>query len=160
MLIINTIIFNNLTITQYKSSRNVSDVCTPYIKTDITFVVDVSSSRSDTDFMKVKEYMKSFISNFPVGPLDNRYQFSVVTYSETPRIQFLLNKYENKTDIFNAIDDIEHDNDGVTMTGEALKKVREQVLFLSNGRRPTADQIVVVITDGLSSDPVDTKIQV
>ncbi|XP_053374160.1 uncharacterized protein LOC123531094 [Mercenaria mercenaria] len=135
------------------------DVCTPYTDADIAFVVDVSESEGNETFEEQKEFMKNFISKFPVGPLDYRYQFSAVTFSSEPIVHFYLNDYQDNDTLLAAVDAIEMKNEGPSFTGKALQKVKDDVFSTSKGARSSVERYVIVLTDGLSSDPSDTKLQ-
>ena len=132
-----------------------TDVCTPYKKADIVFVVDTSMSECNITFDEQKQYVKNFISKYRVGALNYRYQFSLVTYSFQPTVHFYFNTYDNDNDILAAIDHLSVDCGGASLTGRALKKVREDVFQSANGVRSEADveRFVIILTDGLSSDP-------
>ncbi|XP_052257686.1 collagen alpha-5(VI) chain-like isoform X2 [Dreissena polymorpha] len=128
------------------------DMCSPYKIADIVFVVDVSDSQAGTIFQKQKDFIKYFISQFPLGPL--HFQFSLVVYAYKPHIIFYLNNtYDNDT-IIDAVDHsyIPDDIRGATYTGKALAFVREKVLNKSYGLRSDLDRYVIILTDGMSSE--------
>jgi len=78
---------------------------------------------------KQKAFVKEFVSKFRVGPLNYRYQFALVTYALETDIHFNLVTYQNDTELIQAIDEVKHvATGGPTLTGEALKVVREQIL--------------------------------
>lgn len=106
-----------------------------------------------------KTYVKNFISKFKEGPLNYRFQFSAVTYSLNATVHFHLNNYTDYTQLQSVVDKIDHINYGPSMTGEALRVVREDVLAPGNGARLDKDTYVLLLTDGLSSDPVETLYQ-
>ncbi|XP_060557888.1 collagen alpha-6(VI) chain-like [Ruditapes philippinarum] len=137
------------------TSCNQIDVCTPYKKADIVFVIDISLSEGYGTFVKQKQYVKNFISKYQIGPPNYRYQFSLVTYSLLATVHFYFNTYENITDLQNAIDLISVDCEGPSLTGNALKIVRTDIFRAINGARiqGDVDQYVILLTDGLSSDP-------
>lgn len=107
-------------------------------------------------FEEQKQFIKNFVSKFPVGPLDYRYQFSLVTFSLEPVVHFYLNTHQDKITLLDAIDAITLESSGPTLTGNALEKVKDDVLDPSKGARSSVEQYIIVMTDGLSSDPVDT----
>ena len=132
-------------------------MCTPWKKADIVFVLDTSISEGHGAFDKQKQYMKNFISKYQIGPPNNRYQFSVVTYSLQATVYFYFNMYNTNKDLENALDMMTVDCDGPSFTGNALKKVRQDVFQTKNGARDQDDvgYYVILLTDGLSSDPMD-----
>jgi uncharacterized protein YegL len=136
-----------------------SDVCTPYTNADIVFVVDVSKSEGSGTFVKQKQFIKNFVSKFPIGPLDYRYQFSLVTFSLEPVVQFYLDTHQDNITLLDAIDAITVESGGPSFTGKALEKVNNEVFDTAKGARGSVEHYVIVLTDGLSSDPVNTKLQ-
>jgi collagen type VI alpha len=133
----------------------ISDVCTPYKKADFVFVIDTSMSEYNITFDKHKQYVQNFVSKYQVGPPSYRYQFSLVTFSRQATVHFYLNTFNNNSEIQNAIDHLTVDCGGPSLTGTALKKVREDVLQTANGVRDPADveRYIILLSDGLSSDP-------
>ena len=134
----------------------ISDVCTPYTNADIVFLVDVSKSAGYGAFEEQKQFIKNFVSKFPIGPLDYRYQFSLVTFSLESVIHFHLNSHLDISTLLDAIDVITVESDGPSFVGKALETVKNDVFDTINGARSSVEQYVIVLTDGLSSDPVDT----
>ena len=76
--------------------------------------------------------MKRVINFFNIG-VDGTH-VSVVTYDGTVNIAFKLRQYFKKTQLRNAVDDIEY-RGYVTYTGEALNEVRLRVLTKEAGMR-------------------------
>ncbi|XP_053374307.1 collagen alpha-5(VI) chain-like [Mercenaria mercenaria] len=97
------------------------------------------------------------MSKYRTGPPNNRYQFSLVTYSLQATVHFYLNTYNNDTDLQNAVDLVDDNCGGPSFTGNALSKVRQDVFLSVNGARDNTvvDRFVILLTDGLSSDPTD-----
>ncbi|XP_045169650.2 collagen alpha-5(VI) chain-like [Mercenaria mercenaria] len=133
------------------------DICTPYKEADIVFVMDNSLSGGNGTMGKQKEYVKNFMSKYRTGPPNNRYQFSLVTYSLQATVHFYLNTYNNDTDLQNAVDLVDDNCGGPSFTGSALSKVRQDVFMSVNGARDNTvvERYVILLTDGLSSDPAD-----
>lgn len=94
-------------------------------------------SEDNSVLSRQKDFVKDFVSKFRVGPLNYRYQFALVTYSYKPTIHFYLDTYENDVDLQNAIDAVEHQTRGPTLTGEALRVVRENILIASRNSGET-----------------------
>ena len=135
----------------------ITDMCTPWKKADIVFVVDTSISEGSGTFDRQKQYIKNFISKYQIGSPNHRYQFSVVTYALQATVHFYFNAYNTNLDLENAVDMMTVVCDGPSFTGNALKKVRQDVLQTINGARDQSDvrHYVILLTDGLSSDPTD-----
>lgn len=108
-------------------------MCTPHVKADIVFVLDASISSGNDTFSKQKSFVKDFVSKFRVGPLNFRYQFALLTYSYDPLVHFRFDTYLNDSELIDAIENISHIDIGPTLTDEALRMVREDIL---PGSRP------------------------
>lgn len=98
----------------------------------------------------MKDFMKSVISKSVVGEQDVR--VGIMQYSTEQQIEFRLNSYYTKDEIFKAIDGIQQMGGG-THTGEAIRVV-SQYFDADRGGRPHVRQRLVVITDGESQDEV------
>ncbi|XP_021367855.1 collagen alpha-3(VI) chain-like isoform X2 [Mizuhopecten yessoensis] len=116
---------------------------------DIVFLMDSSNSLGPDNWEKEKEFVKNLIGDLKVGT--NDMQVSVVTYESNPAVQFYLNQYDNKNDAMSAVTNISF-HTGNTLTGKALEFVRDSVFVSAAGDRPNANNILVVLTDGKSSD--------
>ncbi|KAG8572798.1 hypothetical protein GDO81_012167 [Engystomops pustulosus] len=119
---------------------------------DVTFLIDGSGSISTTDFEEMKKFMVSVIEDFDIGP--GKVHVGVSQYSHLFRTEFELKTYSEKETLkekVNGISKIE----GATRIGEALTKI-DAVLSRANYSRINAgvQQILLVITDGVSSDEV------
>ena len=99
------------------------------------FVLDGSGSLGESNFNKVKDFVKRVIDFFNIGK--DGTHVSVVTYETSTNIEFNLVEYFTKTELRNAVDDIEY-RGLLTYTGEALIKVKEDVLTASAGMRNDA----------------------
>ena len=96
--------------------------------------------------------MKDFVKDFLIfAPIDNgNVRVGVIIYSTSDYIQFHLNTYDTKDQIFEAIDNIPY-RYGSTNTADALKTMRTEMYSRQNGDRPTVPNICIVITDGVSN---------
>jgi len=126
------------------------------MEADIVFVLDVSMSMNNETLATQKNYVKNFTSKFQDGQLNSSsVQFALVTYS-FDAVVHLNFTYQNDADLQNATDNVTSNVNAATLTGQALQLVRKQVLPLG---RSSVAQYVIVLTDGLSSNPVDTRNQ-
>lgn len=116
---------------------------------DIVFVVDESSSVGYVGFRKVISFITDIVSHLDIGTHGD--QISLLLYDNDPHLQWYLNDYTTKADLLNAFTYIPYHN-GSTNTGMALRYVRENVFQFKNGDRPSAKNVVVVITDGRSNN--------
>jgi collagen type VI alpha len=124
-------------------------------KADIVFVLDASSSEGSTNFQKQINFVKDFVTKFRVGVSGT--QFSVVTFSTSVKNEFWLRDNSYSYTLRNALSKITYAK-GITNTHLALDFVRQNSFLSVNGGRPDAEQIVIVLTDGQSTDPAKTKV--
>ena len=132
----------------YIRASVIPDVCQTSV--DLVFVLDNSGSVGDTNFRKVKDFVKRVIDFFNIGR--DGTHVAVVTYDIDTHIEFNLVRYFTKNDLRNAVDDIDY-HGYLTYTGEALRDVRLNVLTAAAGMR-TDDgipKIVLLLTDGYSN---------
>ncbi|XP_076089754.1 matrilin-1-like [Mytilus galloprovincialis] len=128
--------------------------CQAYLKADIVFALDSSGSVGLSHFKKQIDFVKDFVNKFSIGP--TRTQFSVVTFSDTVNNEFTLNEYPNKHRLINAIDNIKY-RIGATNTHLALEFVTQNSFLSANGGRSKIKRIVIILTDGKSQIPDQTK---
>lgn len=123
-------------------------------KADIVFVLDASSSEGSTNFNKQVRFVRDFVSKFPVSSRST--QFSVVTFATNVKNEFWLNEHQSSYSLYNALGQITY-TQGTTNTHLALDFVRQNSFLPINGGRPDAEKIVIVLTDGQSTDPAKTQ---
>uniref|UniRef100_A0A8D0CFC3 Collagen alpha-1(XII) chain n=2 Tax=Salvator merianae TaxID=96440 RepID=A0A8D0CFC3_SALMN len=119
------------------------------VKADIVFLVDGSYSIGIANFVKVRAFLEVLAKSFEISP--EKVQISLVQYSRDPYTEFALNKYNKMEDIIQAINTFPY-RGGSTNTGKAMTYVREKVLVASRGARPNVPRVMILITDGKSSD--------
>lgn len=78
-----------------------------------------------------------------------------MTFSTYPHNAFNLNRYTDKQSLVNGITNVRYQAGG-TSTDDALKYVRENSFTQAHGGRYGVPKILVVMTDGQSSDPTAT----
>ncbi|XP_069140172.1 uncharacterized protein [Argopecten irradians] len=120
---------------------------------DLVFLVDESSSIGASNFQVQKDFVKSLINNPVIA--DNietgLMQVALVTFSRDPIKRFGLNTYTTAQDMFDNIDSIPYNQRG-TEIEKGLKFVRQNTLTEAEGARAEAPKIVILLTDGSSSD--------
>lgn len=107
---------------------------------DVVLVIDRSGSMSGSKIADAKAAAKEFADN-----LVSNSEVGVVSFSDSSRVDLemtLMNSYDNKTPVNNAIDSISAG--GYTAMGEAMADANE---LLINGRSGTR-KVMVVLTDG------------
>lgn len=117
-------------------------------KLDLVFVLDASTSVTEPNFELLKEFVKDFLLDADID--GGNVRVGVVIYSDADYVQFQLNTYAKKADVYNAIDDIPY-RYGSTNTADALKTMRSVMFTAGNGDRSDVDNVAVVVTDGVSN---------
>lgn len=94
------------------------------------------------------EFVKSFLHSANIDGGDVR--VGVLTYSTGVRIEFNLNDYTSKSELFKAVDNIPW-RYGSTNTADALLEMHETMFTRGNGDRRGVPNICIIITDGVSN---------
>lgn len=124
-----------------------------FSETELGFLVDGSASVNfygDDNFQMIKESMKSFVDTFNVSSATTR--VGVIVYSTNSTVAFTLKQYSNEGDVEEAINNVTYPSGG-TYTGQALNDAAN-VLFSNETVRGNVSKVLVVITDGVSTDDV------
>ena len=119
---------------------------------DLGFLIDGSGSiefYGQGNFKRCLDFVKKMVAVFNIGK--NKSHVGVVTFSSNPELQFNFNKYYDMGSINLAIDSITYPNQS-TLTGKALTFTKSE-LFTKSARAGTP-HLLIVMTDGASSDPV------
>nr|XP_021484130.1 collagen alpha-1(XII) chain [Meriones unguiculatus] len=119
------------------------------IKADIVFLVDGSYSIGIANFVKVRAFLEVLAKSFEISP--NRVQISLVQYSRDPHTEFTLKEFNRVEDIIKAINNFPY-RGGSTNTGKAMTYVREKIFVPNKGSRSNVPKVMILITDGKSSD--------
>lgn len=98
----------------------------------------------------MKDFMKSVVSKSNIG--QNDVHIGVMQFSTLQKVEFPLDQYYTKDELFGAIDDMQQLGGG-THTGAAIRDVT-QYFTQARGGRPGMGQRLVVITDGEAQDQV------
>lgn len=117
-----------------------------------------SSLRKQENFEKTLDFVISVVETLDVGP--NKAQVGVMKFSDNPVIEFYLNEATTREQIAQLVKKIKWKG-GNTFLDRALQVVRTDGLAAEHGSRASQGipQIVIVITDGVSTDPKRTKDQ-
>ena len=78
----------------------------------------------------------------------------IAVYSTEVQIEFNLNDYSTKADVYRAIDDIPYIY-GSTNTADALREMSTVMFSRRNGDRPDVPNTCIIITDGVSNVNAD-----
>lgn len=120
---------------------------------DIAFLLDTSVSIYEQDFTKELRFVKQLLDPLTID--DNGIQVSVSTFGSETVTHIYLDDFNNKGDLMNAIDDIKY-RGGQTKTDVAIAHARDVVFRAENGYRKGAERLIVVVTDGLSTNNTRT----
>lgn len=114
---------------------------------DVVFVLDSSSSVGQANYHTMLDFVKALVEELAGASFNNR--FGMIVYSTEVRLIFSLGRYSNAGTILNAVGGTRY-YPGSTNTAGGLRTALE---ILSNhyGARRSADDIVILITDGQSN---------
>ncbi|XP_076071897.1 matrilin-1-like isoform X2 [Mytilus galloprovincialis] len=121
---------------------------------DVVYVIDRSGSVTESNFNEAVNFIYMVTEYLTIG--NAAILVSIVTYSDSNRLEFALNRYSTNTSLLAAINGLSGTiTTGGTNTGEALQYVQSDVLQTTNGARTGVDKVVVVLTDGASNGAID-----
>jgi collagen type VI alpha len=123
---------------------------------DLVFVLDSSSSVLSVRFSKMKDFVKHIIEIYDIDGGSTR--VGLITYNDDAQIRFNLNSFDKKIAIFEFIDSMGYSG-GATNTANALFTARTQMFVPEKGDRSDVDNMIVLLTDGISTEPAVTKVQ-
>ena len=118
-------------------------------KVELGFVVDGSDS-IQSNFSMINHFIKNLTRSFNVSSGQTR--VGIIVYSTNSTLALKLDQYSSTREIEEAIDNITYPG-GQTNTGQALNESSTS-LFNSSIVRANVSKILVVITDGVSTDDI------
>ena len=121
---------------------------------DIHFLLDSSGSVGSGNFQKQLSFVSQFADSFTIGP--RAIQIGVTTFSSAVHNEFWLNQHPTKASLKAAIHNIKY-RGGNTQTGHALDFVRQNAFTHAHGDRNRVANILIVVTDGRSSNHADMQ---
>uniref|UniRef100_A0A7N5ZTQ2 Collagen alpha-1(XII) chain n=1 Tax=Anabas testudineus TaxID=64144 RepID=A0A7N5ZTQ2_ANATE len=119
------------------------------VQADVVLLVDGSYSIGLQNFAKVRAFLEVLVNSFDIGP--NKVQLSLVQYSRDPHTEFALNTHHDINAVVKAVRTFPY-RGGSTNTGKAMTYVREKIFIPARGARQNVPRVMVLITDGKSSD--------
>ncbi|XP_063435027.1 collagen alpha-1(XII) chain-like isoform X1 [Mytilus trossulus] len=122
---------------------------------DVFFLLDTSGSILPSDFKKQLDFVGTVVGMFDISP--DKTRVGVSTFSHEYNPMFGLEQYHDKDSLLGAIQSVPYSGGG-TDTGHALKQLRERE-FSRQFTRPSVAHIIIVLTDGLSRFPDQTRKQ-
>ncbi|XP_058649695.1 integrin alpha-X-like isoform X2 [Onychostoma macrolepis] len=124
----------------------------PTSQIDIAFLMDGSGSVNNVDFNKMKAFVIEMIKSF----VDHDTQFAIAQFSTDCEIHHKFQQVKNAKVWEDAVTRISQLK-GWTKTATAIKKLVKELFNSKGGARPSASKILVVITDGKSTDSFLTE---
>ncbi|XP_041644456.1 integrin alpha-2-like [Cheilinus undulatus] len=115
---------------------------------DIVIVLDGSNSIYPWDPMTL--FLEKLIPALDIGPENT--QVSVIQYGVNARFEFPLKQYKTKEEAIAAASRITQMYGSSTNTFHAIRYASQWGFHHSNGGRPNAAKVLVVVTDGESHD--------
>lgn len=119
------------------------------VQADVVLLVDGSYSIGLNNFAKVRAFLEVLVKTFDIGP--NKVQISLVQYSRDPHTEFYLNTHQDLPAVLRAVEKFPY-RGGSTNTGRAMTYVREKIFIQNRGARTNVPRVMILITDGKSSD--------
>ncbi|XP_027131185.1 collagen alpha-6(VI) chain isoform X3 [Larimichthys crocea] len=131
--------------------------CAKATVADIVFLVDGSSSIGLDNFQEVRQFLRSVVTGLDIGP--DKVRVGLAQYSNDPYKEFLLKDHMDKSSLLAQLDSFPYRTGG-TETGKAINFTREYFTEEAGSRaKERVPQILVVITDGDSTDDVTVPAQ-
>ncbi|VDH98303.1 Hypothetical predicted protein [Mytilus galloprovincialis] len=126
----------------------------------VVFVLDRSGSIYYEDFYEAVDFLYNVTKWLTIGTSTDELQISVITFSNTVTEEFDLNDYTSKTDLLDAIEAVKSRSPGgQTYTHDALDFCYSSSFTSGHGSRSGVPKAVVVLTDGISTETVETSTQ-
>ncbi|XP_062258342.1 collagen alpha-3(VI) chain-like isoform X5 [Platichthys flesus] len=121
---------------------------------DFVFLLD-GSDGTRTGFPAMRDFVQRVVETLSVD--DNKDRVSVVQYSRDPAVQFYLNTYRTKGEIFDTLRGLKHKGGRPLNSGAALQYLRDNVFTASAGSRRLegVPQVLILLSGGRSFDSVD-----
>lgn len=119
---------------------------------DVVFALDGSGSIGASVFLKYVDFLRSVVDG-----LSDSTRVGAVIFSDSQRILFQLNTFNNKQNIIDAM--YTYYPGGTTNTAGAIEVVRQVMFTPANGDRPNVPNVLVVVTDGGSNNQNATLLQ-
>ena len=130
-------------------------------QTDLVFLVDESGSIGPTNFQKMMDFVSAVIGSLNVGGDFTR--VALRTFSDPGKVtrsdsHFQLDDFNRNLADISA--NVPYSCDSCyTYTSKGIEAVLDDDFQTKNGMRSAAKRILVVITDGESTEPEKTKIE-
>ncbi|XP_060551066.1 transmembrane cell adhesion receptor mua-3-like isoform X2 [Ruditapes philippinarum] len=125
--------------------------CTDF-RSDIVFVTDASGSVKTANYQKIKAFVIALGNAFQISDIDTR--IGLVDYSYAINYVYPLDAFNDNFDFTLSICSQPYSS-GTTRTDLGLAEARS--ILLDSANRPTIPNFVIVITDGMTTEPYATN---
>ena len=116
-------------------------------------MVESSSSVGAVNFHKQLDFISRLVNDLQISP--QAIQVAIITYSDSPHLEFYLNRYTTKASMLSNIQKIGYRSGG-TNTDKALQFARLNTFSHSHGGRVNVKKFIVLLTDGPASSHTRT----
>ncbi|OWF48419.1 Cartilage matrix protein [Mizuhopecten yessoensis] len=120
---------------------------------DVFFALDSSNSIWPEDFKKQLQFVTDLVDTFDFR--NNKTRVGIIVYSTDIHMKVALQSGWTKEQIKRQISNIEYVS-GLTNTSDAIRFIRSYGFTEANEREDTI-KIAIILTDGISRDPLATK---
>ncbi|XP_045179088.2 cartilage matrix protein-like [Mercenaria mercenaria] len=117
-------------------------------KTDLVFILDSSTSVTEENFVRMLQFCKDIINSADTD--GGSVRVGAMTFGSVTEVQFNLNSFSKKHYLFDAIDEMTRVS-GNSNVADAIRAARKRMFTLENGDRPDAENVIMLLTDGLSN---------
>ena len=128
------------------SSLSVFLAC--FAEFDVVLILDSSTTIGEDNHWKMLRFCKDLLhaANIDSGAV----RVGIVSYNSYATVEFHLNQYNTKSDLFNAINYIPWRR-GATNTAAGLLTMHSRMFTAANGDRDKVANIAILVTDGVSN---------
>ncbi|PVD31660.1 hypothetical protein C0Q70_07078 [Pomacea canaliculata] len=127
-------------------------------KADVVFIVDTSRSIQEPDYKKQLDFVSDLVTKLNVGP--DTTHVGVVSFSTGAKGEIYLQDLNHDIPALQkTIKNIVFTRGRTTDTFDGLELAREKMFSQARGARPDVPRIVIVTTDGNSTNRAKTKHQ-
>lgn len=134
----------------FLSVRNLQEVSCDMKAVDLVFVVDESGSIGSSNFLRIKNFLSDLVDQLTIS--NTAFHVGLVKFSKTAKTEFELERYSQKYYIKSAIKSMRY-NEGGTRIAAGIRT--GSTLFARSSRK-NASKVMILVTDGRSSDKTET----
>ncbi|XP_052276838.1 collagen alpha-1(XIV) chain-like isoform X2 [Dreissena polymorpha] len=142
--------FDALNSIKVELTQKTCDTCNDL--SDVCFILDSSGSEGSGNFHQQLEFVKMVVNEFSIEG-SSKTRICVVTFSTTSLGEIHLNSFNDKTALLQNIMKIPY-RDGETMTNLGINHGFSE---LTNPPRQGANKVMILLTDGRSTEPDLTR---